>query len=220
MKFKQGWLISAIGVVLGTLVIVISAICAVVKYRSVFGGDLSPFSADWSNLGGFIGGIFGPLISFITLIAVMLTVLLQKRLLDEQGVQFTKMNNLQEQTFATQALQIEDAQRQLEQGRANDLLNSLHSFILLRIESDNSLLKTFKDAIMNSGHNGIISLAQGKLIAHSAECANTLSFRIEALIQLAEEMVLTEFSNTAAVRAYFDKAYSDIKQHFKLKPID
>lgn len=84
---------------------------AVYLYRLKFGGELSGLSSDWSNFGSYIGGIFGPLVSFVTLMAVLKTVFLQRELLDAQQKEFDRMNELQTKTFESQQLQVERSAR-------------------------------------------------------------------------------------------------------------
>ncbi|WPC04210.1 hypothetical protein SBP02_15730 [Pseudomonas benzenivorans] len=51
---------------------------AVYFYKSTFSGEISSASADWSALGSFFGGVFAPVVSFVTLVAIIVTIRLQK----------------------------------------------------------------------------------------------------------------------------------------------
>lgn len=75
---------------------------AILLYKATFVGGFSNSSADWSNFGSYIGGILGPLVSFVTLLAVLQTVYLQRELLDSQLKEFDRMNKLQASTFSSQ----------------------------------------------------------------------------------------------------------------------
>ncbi|AUL95806.1 hypothetical protein ACVD4U_004288 [Vibrio vulnificus] len=75
--------------------IVLGVAVSIFAYRSVFNGDLSTLAADWGDAGGFFGGIFTPVIAFATLLAIVVTIQLQKKLLDTQNRDFTKLYNLQ-----------------------------------------------------------------------------------------------------------------------------
>lgn len=79
---------------------------AIYTYRLKFGGDLSTDPAKWSAFGGYIGGIFGPLVSFLTLIAVLRTVYLQRALLKSQMAEFSKMDSHQITAASKQDAQI------------------------------------------------------------------------------------------------------------------
>lgn len=85
--------ISSIGFVLIALVV------SSVLYRSAFSEGLSTSPDNWSAFGSYIGGVFGPLISFVTLLAILKTIALQKQLLDTQQHEFAQMQDLQNQTF-------------------------------------------------------------------------------------------------------------------------
>ncbi|MFK0090685.1 hypothetical protein ACIQUS_25770 [Pseudomonas sp. NPDC090755] len=87
----------------------LSSVVAVALYRDVFSGGFSGRSSDWGDFGGYIGGVFGPLISFVTLLAVLKTVYLQRELLDAQNKEFERMNQLQRDTFNAQLQQIQGA---------------------------------------------------------------------------------------------------------------
>lgn len=219
MKSSKGSNVAIIGVAFASIAVVVAAVYAVVKYRSVFGNQLSSISSDWSNFGSYIGGIFSPLISFVTLIAVMLTVVLQKRLLDEQCDQFIRMNELQIDTFDSQADQIINAKRQAEYGRLSDVLNSLHSFLALKIGSEKTNLETFKGNIANF-KSSLLEMGPGQrvLFESNVKSANILSEKIDALLQLAQELVIRDFSDSYAAKKYFKEAYSDIIARFALHP--
>ena len=53
-------------------------------YRDQFGGGYSSEPDNWSAFGSYMGGVLGPLVSLLTLIAVIRTVYLQRELLDAQ----------------------------------------------------------------------------------------------------------------------------------------
>ncbi|VVQ17323.1 hypothetical protein PS914_05996 [Pseudomonas fluorescens] len=99
---KSFWFVS-------TLAILIAFFFAVYLYRLKFGGSLSSNSSDWSNFGSYIGGVFGPLVSFVTLLAVLKTVYLQRELLDIQRDEFKSMQDLQRETLDSQLEQFKQA---------------------------------------------------------------------------------------------------------------
>lgn len=107
---KQGAGDKSLNYLVAVIVAVILAVfVAVYLYRSTFGPELAGTSGEWSNFGSYIGGVFGPLISFVTLLAVLKTVYMQRELLDAQKEEFTRMNALQQQTFDTQLNQMTKA---------------------------------------------------------------------------------------------------------------
>lgn len=66
---------------------------AIYVYRLKFGGGLSAEAANWSTFGSYVGGVFGPLFSFLTLLAVLKTVYLQRELLSNQVKEFVKLDD-------------------------------------------------------------------------------------------------------------------------------
>jgi uncharacterized membrane protein len=78
-------------------------------YFYMFNAGLSDDSGKWSDFGGYIGGLIGPLISFVTLLAVLQTVYLQKQLLDTQQAEFKDLMKLQRDTFDAQVRQVNNA---------------------------------------------------------------------------------------------------------------
>lgn len=91
-------------------------LCAVIAtYLSVFNNGLSHAPDNWSAFGAFFGGLVGPAVSLVTLLAVLKTVYLQKELLDTQRSEFAAMQRLQQATFESQSAQIAAANLASEQ---------------------------------------------------------------------------------------------------------
>jgi hypothetical protein len=112
-----------------TVSILIAFVFAIYFYRLKFGGELSGNSSDWSNFGSYIGGVFGPLVSFVTLIAVLKTVYLQRELLDVQRNEFKSMQNLQRETLDSQIEQFKQAAESARQDQYHRTLEHLLSMI-------------------------------------------------------------------------------------------
>lgn len=102
-KVADGLSVFSISVILVALAI------SIYVYTLAFPGSLSTTPDNWSAFGTYIGGIFGPLISFVTLIAILKTISLQKELLNTQRSEFMQMQALQDQTFKAQQLQYQNA---------------------------------------------------------------------------------------------------------------
>lgn len=93
-----------------SILIVLAAVIGVCGfYFYMFNAGLSDDSGKWSDFGGYIGGVIGPLISFVTLLAVLQTVYLQKQLLDTQQAEFKDLMKLQRNTFDAQERQVNNA---------------------------------------------------------------------------------------------------------------
>lgn len=75
-------------------------------YHSAFGGKISTTSNDWSAFGSFFGGLFSPTVSFVTLVAILVTIKLQKRMLENQAAEFSKLYQMQTKTVEAQEEQL------------------------------------------------------------------------------------------------------------------
>lgn len=110
-----------------------SLLVSIYYYRQAFGTTLSSDPNYWSAFGTYFGGIFGPLVSFVTLIAILKTIKLQSTLLETQNHEFSVMQEIQMKTLASQQeladRSLRDAERQeIENCRLN-LLAMLDRYI-------------------------------------------------------------------------------------------
>lgn len=80
-------------IALGVLAL-LSLVIIFYLYRYHFPGGFSLESSDWSNFGGYFGGVLVPIVSVLTLATIFKTVLLQR-----------EMIKLQDQTFRSQIAQ-------------------------------------------------------------------------------------------------------------------
>ncbi|MCE0907262.1 hypothetical protein LU676_31525 [Pseudomonas alloputida] len=97
-------------------------------YRHHFTGGFSSDSGEWSDFGGYFGGVLGPIVSVLTLITVFKTVLLQR-----------EMIQIQDQTFKSQSAQAESLARDAEQARLDarkSVIMSIIDRILTSISKD------------------------------------------------------------------------------------
>ena len=76
----------------GTLLATLAVAVYVFTFGPNSGFSLSPTDGAWSNFGSYIGGVLGPVFSFLAFAGVLLTVWLQAQQLDESRAQA----NLQE----------------------------------------------------------------------------------------------------------------------------
>jgi uncharacterized membrane protein len=71
-------------------------------YLSVFNNGLSKAPDNWSAFGSFFGGVFGPIVSLVTLVAILVTIELQKKLLSTQATEFESLSDLQRLSIQAQ----------------------------------------------------------------------------------------------------------------------
>jgi hypothetical protein len=71
-------------------------------YFDVFDGGISKKADSWSAFGSFFGGVFGPIISLVTLFAILRTIELQKHLLITQRHEFEELSSQQMRSHQAQ----------------------------------------------------------------------------------------------------------------------
>jgi len=89
----------------GLVLIFSLLVIAVVVYLSIFNNGLSKAPDNWSAFGSFFGGVFGPVISLVTLFAILKTIDLQKQLLSTQRKEFDDLSKLQRESNEAQVEQ-------------------------------------------------------------------------------------------------------------------
>lgn len=196
------------------LCLTLSVVVAVLLYRSKFGGGLSLISSEWSNFGAYIGGIFGPLVSFVTLLAVLKTVYMQRELLDVQKDEFKSMNALQQQTFDSQSSQMiraaSDAEA-LQVSAAQDTAIKVvdqHISIYERVwdRQNESAYRYSRDGLKQSllpdDEAFLDSILHHRDVARSA---------IDQLVHLSVELAVTEFQTVHQVRKSLDLGLKRIR---------
>lgn len=103
-------------------------------YTSTFGVGVSNSSSDWSAFGSFFGGVFAPAVSLITLIAIIITIRLQKRFIENQAREFKELNDLQVETLESQKLQLNEAKSSSETTKIATHKQTLLSVISAQME--------------------------------------------------------------------------------------
>lgn len=104
----------------GIAMLVMALVVSCVFYFWVFRYGLSNNPDNWSAFGSFFGGIFGPLISAVTLVALLKTISLQRETMDTQREEYRKLQAQQEASFLEQQQQTELARKALISARVAD----------------------------------------------------------------------------------------------------
>lgn len=86
----------------GLVCIFILVVLVSFVYLSVFNSGLSKDPGSWSAFGSFFGGVFGPVVSLVTLIALLVTIEVQKKLLVSQATEFESLSTLQRLSIQAQ----------------------------------------------------------------------------------------------------------------------
>jgi hypothetical protein len=123
----------------GLIIFLTLTICV---YRSIFPGDFSHDPNSWSAFGSFIGGLFGPLVSFVALIAILRTIKLQKIMLETQRHEFEKMLEAQEANLHAQKEQIDLSVKSAEENAVVNYRLSVFKMVEHQINFYNSQLES------------------------------------------------------------------------------
>lgn len=100
-----------------TVSLIVLAAISLAFYLSTLGKRLSEKPEDWGAFGSYIGGILGPAVAFVALIAVLRTISLQREALAAQGKQFETIHKLQSDATTAQAKQLDLAEKSAEEQR-------------------------------------------------------------------------------------------------------
>jgi hypothetical protein len=188
---------------LSVFAVVLAVIVAVGAYRYTFGGTLAVKSVEWANFGGYVGGLFGPLVSFVTLLAVLKTVYMQRELLDVQKHEFTQLLEFQRLESLKQDEQLTLAKSEANRAKVHAyqtaVLNLIESYSNeFRLESN----EMFAAAERVSAKH--LSVLQGvNAVAGYQERGNTARKKVADFKILALELTVTEFSSVDEVREKF-----------------
>jgi hypothetical protein len=148
-------------------------------------------------LGSFFGGIFGPLVAFITLIALLKTIRLQRKLLVTQQNEFNKVFDLQHETYVTQLKQLE----QTEVQASTSYISSYQSTSLRMLEQQISLNQSIIERCTKSSYELIDRLTLQKPGASQGQIDQLLVQKeqsertINELSQLAIKLSLQEYKS-------------------------
>lgn len=186
-------------------VVLVSVVVSLLVYKSVFGAGLSSKADTWSAFGSYIGGLFGPLISFLTLLAILKTIGLQKELLDTQRHEFDAMQRLQVETLASQLAQIErsnaEADRRLiEENRLNVLrtLENLTEGLQREYETKQRGFETVAQWMID----GKSVLDREKMTKLRGRLSNYES-HLAALNILYSELCFNDFKDVASIKSHY-----------------
>lgn len=116
---KQSWLDQNLGpVLIGILVIGVASLVAIVSfYLYHFSAPILARHDVWGQFGDFIGGSAGPLLNFLALIALLLTLWVQSRYLKKTQSQMDHQNTVASRSAQITAIStlIDSLNKQIEQ---------------------------------------------------------------------------------------------------------
>ena len=170
-------------------------VLSVGAYLTVFHDGLSRAPDNWSAFGSFFGGIFGPVVSLVTLFAILITIDLQKRLLSNQAQEFESLSALQRLSH----------QAQVDQANFSKL-SDYKSHQLQLIDQLLNMFEKMQDrynleAERVKASSELLGTKQNHLV-HMDAAIQDMENVASKLIQLSMEVSLREFDNIEAIK-YF-----------------
>lgn len=170
-------------------------ILSVGAYLSVFHDGLSRAPDNWSAFDSFFGGIFGPVVSLVTLFAILITIDLQKRLLSNQAQEFESLSALQRLTHQAQVDQVSFTK-----------LSDYKSHQLQLIDQLLNMFKKMQDrynieAERVKASSELLRMKQNHLM-HMDAAIQDMENVTAKLIQLSMEVSLREFDSIEAIKDF------------------
>jgi hypothetical protein len=197
-KYKDlGWLTLLVAVV------VLVMVASIALYRYQFGGLLAVHSSEWSNFGSYIGGVLGPMVSLVTLFAVLKTVYMQREMLNTQKSEFTAMVELQRVAALKQDEQLVQAKSEANRARVQayqaTVLNTLDKFGAEFRYDANELLAAAEKATSEGR-----SILDGIYVEASyRQRADDARKKVTAFTLLALELSTHEFQSVEEIQSKF-----------------
>ncbi|WP_152031569.1 hypothetical protein [Pseudomonas putida] len=193
MKFlKSFWSFAALIV----LPVVVAAIASFVLYRDQFGGGFSDVSAKWSEFGGYIGGVLGPIVSFCTLLAVVRTVYLQRELIEVQKVEYKNLS-------AQQDAQIALAKEEMQTARTTSYRELQLRLVEMLIEQSRQEAFIIQSEISRHSKNPSI-FQMGDYLANLSERNNQLAEEERQLRSVMVKLSVNEFGSLDEVKNFLE----------------
>ncbi len=177
-------------------------------YFDVFDGGISKKADSWSAFGSFFGGVFGPVISLVTLFAILRTIELQKHLLLIQRHEFEELSS--QQTRSHQA--------QVDQANFSKL-SDYKSHQLQLLDQQITMFERMLDRYDAEGarlfelgrQTGIPRTQKLEVVDRNI---NTVDEQVSRLIQLSVEISIGEFNSVDEISSKIKAELQDIAPDF------
>lgn len=159
-------------------------------YRDQFGGGYSPKSEDWAAFGSYMGGVLGPLVSLLTLVAVIRTVYLQRELLSAQREESLALKIAAAQDTSVKAIEMLLAMQDKDYDRYLELAFKYR-------EEHRDVLDERSDASPETREK------RKKKLRGLLDCRDRARLGVASLSQLALNVTTGSFSGVEEVREKF-----------------
>lgn len=135
-------------------------------YFMKFNGKFSSQNADWGTFGDFIGGTLNPLLSFLGLIALLLTIVLQSKELESTRKELERSASAQEKTESVLSEQAKTQVKQQFEGTFFSLLDqhnkALEKISTVKLSGSPSALGEVRYAVFVNPSPPVADLAGAK----------------------------------------------------------
>ena len=187
--------------IVGVSLLGVVFVVSVGLYVKTFNGGLSSQSNDWSALGSFFGGVFGPAISIVTLIALLKTLKLQHHTLISQKADSERVISLQKESYDAQAEQLLLAKAELNSAKVADFKNSI-----IRVFEQRITYFQYAQADALNRINALSALGETPDVIEAMQkiAESTVSFKkeLEKLLKASLQLSFKEFDSIQEVKIY------------------
>lgn len=164
-------------------------VAVIAIYCFNFGTHRSPIGEDWASFGAYVGGLIGPAISLVALVAFLKTVTLQMK---------------QNASIASEGIKASVASYKQSQLNLLDQQITMYDRMIDRYDKEGErVFAIFRD----TGHSQTKDLDVIDLNLQKSER------EIAALIKLSIHVSLTEFESVDQIRIVVKNGLSDINRH-------
>jgi hypothetical protein len=152
------------------------------------------------------------MVSFVTLIAIIQTIKLQRALLENQSTEFAKLHNLQVQTLNSQEAQLTHAKELAEQEKISNYKHTLLTVIAQRIELHQKIIDRATNGasfLLNEQSKEPRLIIEPQFSAN-LETKESYEKKVNAFHELAITIAITKYNSIAELDREFGKAYLEI----------
>lgn len=181
-------------------------------YLWKFNSGLSSSSDNWSAFGSFFGGVFGPLISGVTLVALVKTIRLQQQMMLTQKKDSERVISIQNDSLKNQLEQLDIVKSQLESARLSDFKASVIRMLEQRITYYQNSQADVLTRISILKQLSISDEEFQEAVAKLSSAMPNYKDEVSRLLKFSLKLSVMEFDNVEALRAYMDSEITLMSQ--------
>lgn len=202
----------------GIAMLVMALFISGMFYFWIFRYGLSHNPDNWSAFGSFFGGIFGPLISAVTLVAILKTISLQRETMDAQREEYLKLKDQQLAAFLEQQAQTELARKALASSRVADYRSGIIQMLEQQCNYQQNAANGYSSRI-NTTLSMLGPLSDLEDTPENLKAVNDLSVvaanlgeserSAREISRLSMRLALKEFESVSELKAYIELEVSE-----------